>query len=296
MKIAVTTPTGQIGKRVVERLLEADAELVVLARDPAKLSADVRARADVRQGTLEDAAFVAGATAGADTLFLLIPPNYTPEDWGAWQLAIGRNAADAVRANGIRRVVLLSSAGAHRHDLGPISRLGDIERLLQAAAPDVAALRAGFFMENLLQSVPTIQEQGTIFQAVGPEVALPFVATRDLGDEAARWLMDPSWSGHVTPLVVGPQEVTLPATAGIVAEAIGRPVAFVPIPPEAVREALLGMGASESVAAGYAQMMRGLNDSSFELEPRDAITRGPTTLAEWVRTSLAPALAPALTA
>ncbi len=296
MKIVVTTPTGQIGKRVVERLLEAEVELVVLARDPAKLAAEVRARAEVRQGTLEDAAFVAGATAGADALFLLVPPHYTAREWGEWQLTVGRNAAEAVRANGIRRVVLLSSAGAHRHDLSAISRLGDIERLLQAAAPDVAALRAGFFMENLLQSLPTIQQQGAIFQPIGPDVAVPFVATRDLGDEAARVLADPSWSGHVTRLVLGPEEVTLPAAAGIVGDAVGRPVAFVPIPPEAMREALLGMGASESVATGYAQMMRGLSDSRFELEPRDAITRGPTTVAEWVRTALAPALAPALTA
>ncbi|HLL81499.1 MAG TPA: NmrA family NAD(P)-binding protein, partial [Longimicrobium sp.] len=244
----------------------------------------------------EDAAFVAGATAGADTLFLLVPPNYTPDDWEAWQLAVGRNAADAVRANGIRRVVLLSSAGAHRADLSAISRLGDIERLLQAAAPDVAALRAGFFMENLLQSVPTIRDQGSIFQALAPDAPVPFVATRDLGDEAARWLADASWSGHVTRLVLGPDEVTPTSAAGIVADAVGRPVAFVQIPPEAVREALLGMGASESVATGYAQMMRGLSDSRFELEPRDSIIRGRTTLAEWARTALAPALAPALTA
>jgi uncharacterized protein YbjT (DUF2867 family) len=292
MKIVVTTPTGQIGSRVVERLLESGNEVVVLARDPGRLPDAVRARAGVRQGTLEDADFVAEATAGADALFLLVPPSYAAEDWGAWQLSVGRAAADAVRGNGVRRVVFLSSAGAHRDDLSPISRLGDIERLLKAAAPDVAALRAGFFMENLLQSVPTIQAQGAIFQAIAPDVPVPFVATRDLGDEAARWLADPSWSGHVTHLVLGPEELTMPAAADAVAAAAGRTVAFVPVPPEAVRDALLGMGSSPSVAEGYAQMMRGLDASRFELEPREGIIRGRTTLAEWSRAALAPALAP----
>src|SRR4028119_1297471 len=108
MRTAATTPTGNVGGRVVERLLESDAEVVVLARHPERLPEAVRARAQVRQGTLEDADFVHQATAGADALFLLVPPHATTDDWEGFQLGIGRIAADAVRANGIGRVVVLS--------------------------------------------------------------------------------------------------------------------------------------------------------------------------------------------
>jgi len=41
MSIVVTTPTGHVGRRVVERLLEARADVTLLARDATRLPADV---------------------------------------------------------------------------------------------------------------------------------------------------------------------------------------------------------------------------------------------------------------
>jgi uncharacterized protein YbjT (DUF2867 family) len=292
MKIVVTTPTGQIGSRVVERLLETEAEVVVLARDPGRLAEPVRRRAEVRQGTLEDGGFVAEALRGADALFALVPPNYGAEDWAAWLLLVGENLANAVRAAGIPRVVLLSSAGAHRADLGAISRLGEIEGLLQAAAPNVFSLRAGFFMENLLGSLESIRQSGAFYMAIGNDVPVPFVATSDLGDAAARLLLDDGWSGHIVRAMYGPEDLTLPAAAEVLAREAGVPVSYVAVPAHAAREALLQMGASADVATVYAAMFQKLSELRFEREPREGALIGGTTLAEWSREVFAPALGP----
>ena len=66
MKIAVTGPTGHIGSRLVQHLLDAGADLTLLVRNPDKLSTAVRNRVRVQQGTLEDQDFVRRAVQGAD--------------------------------------------------------------------------------------------------------------------------------------------------------------------------------------------------------------------------------------
>jgi uncharacterized protein YbjT (DUF2867 family) len=288
MRIAITTPTGNIGSRVVQNLLESGADVTLLARDPSKLADNVRARATVRQGSLEDAAFVRDATAGADALFLLIPPHYTTTDWAGFQLGIGQAAADAVRANGIRRVVLLSSGGAHRDDLFAVSRLGKVERMLEDAAPDVVSLRAGFFFENFLSAIPTIGDHGAIYMSLRPDTRLAMVATHDIGDVAARWLLDASWAGHHVRGVHGPADVTPAQAAEAIGRATGREVRYVQVSEEDARQALLGSGASEHVADEYARLFTGLDVHAADREPRTSETTTPTTIEAWARETIRP--------
>lgn len=290
MRIVVTTPTGQIGSRVVERLLESGAELTVLARDPSRLPAQVRERAEVRQGSLEDADFLRQATAGAGALFLLIPPSYTTDDWEAFQLGIGRAAAEAVRANGIGRVVLLSSGGAHRDDLFAVSRLGKVERMLEEAAPNVVSLRAGFFMENFLSAVPTIADHGAIYMSLRPDLSLAMVATRDIGDVAARWLLDPSWTGHHVHAVQGAADLTPLEVAQAVGVALGREVRYVQVSEDDARQALRAMGASEHVADEYPRLFTAFNHHAHDREPRTPETTTPTPIDAWAREALVPAV------
>lgn len=288
MRIAVTTPTGNIGSRVVEKLIEAGADLTLLARDPSRLPDEVRARATVKQGSLEDADFLRDATVGADALFLLIPPTYTTDDWASFQLGIGRAAADAVRANGIRRVVFLSSGGAHRDDMFAVTRLGKVEKLLEAAAPDVVSLRAAFFMENFLSAVPTIADHGSIYMTLRPDLRLPMVATRDIGDAAARWLLDERWSGHQVRGVQGPADITPDEAARAFSAVLGRQVRYVQVSEDDARQALRGMGASEHVADEYPRLFTALDRNADDREPRTPETTTPTTIEAWAREALLP--------
>jgi uncharacterized protein YbjT (DUF2867 family) len=288
MSILVTTPTGQVGSRVARRLLDAGADVRVLVRDPARLPDDVRARADVRTGDLGDAASLRAALEGASQLFLVIPPHYAAEDFAAWQRAVARGAADAVRGAGVRRVVLLSSGGAHRDDLGPISRLGEAEALLNAAAPGVAALRAGFFFENFLSAVPAIRAFGSVFLRPAADARLPMVATADIGDAAAARLLDPAWSGHHVQGVHGPAHLTLAEATAALAAGIGRPLAYVQATDEQTRDALVQHGATPAAAADLAAMYARLGEVGMDGEPRSAETTTPTRLEDWARTRLRP--------
>ncbi len=77
--IVITTPTGQIGGRLLQILLDEtrtrDEELRVIVRDPGRLPDGVRARVDVVTGSHGDAEVVDRAFDGADAVFWLVPSN-----------------------------------------------------------------------------------------------------------------------------------------------------------------------------------------------------------------------------
>ncbi|WP_067470855.1 NAD(P)H-binding protein [Nocardia amamiensis] len=77
--IVITAPTGNIGGRLLDLLLDETTtrseELRVIVRDPAKLSDAARARVDVVTGSHGDADVVDRAFAGADAVFWLVPPD-----------------------------------------------------------------------------------------------------------------------------------------------------------------------------------------------------------------------------
>src|SRR5581483_7461053 len=170
MKIAVATPTGHIGSRVVQKLIAAHADLTLLARKPENLPTEVTKSARVVQGDLQDAAFVQRATEGSEALFWLTPPNFGAPDLRAFMLGLAENAAAAIRHNRVQRVVNVSSHGAGQPNLGAVEWIGGVEKILDGAAPNTVHLRAGSFMESLLQQIPMLK-QGTLVDASNPELA-----------------------------------------------------------------------------------------------------------------------------
>ena len=109
MKIALTAPTGNIGRKLVGELQEDGShELILLARSPSRLAEEQARGAIVVQGDLQDSAYVESATQGVDSLFWVIPPDLTTTDQPAWYRAVSASGAQAIRANAIRRVVLVS--------------------------------------------------------------------------------------------------------------------------------------------------------------------------------------------
>jgi uncharacterized protein YbjT (DUF2867 family) len=52
--IVITTPTGQIGHQVLERVLEANEPVRVIARDPSRLSPEALERVEVIEGSHGD--------------------------------------------------------------------------------------------------------------------------------------------------------------------------------------------------------------------------------------------------
>jgi uncharacterized protein YbjT (DUF2867 family) len=291
MSILVTTPTGNIGSRVTARLIEERADVSVFARKPDALPEGVRAHATVHQGDLNNTNDLIAALEGADALFFLIPPNMQTDAWRDWQRQIAKNAAEAIRQTGVDRAVMLSSIGAQRDDMGPISGLGDGEEILAEVVPNLVRLRAGYFMENFLQFAGSIAAEGAIYHAFPPEKAMPTVATVDIGNVAAELLMGDSWGGDIVRGVHGPTDLSHGEAAEIIGEALGQDVSYVQVPVEAVQGQMREMGLTDDVVANYGEMITGLTDMSRdEIEPRTDATTTATTLHDFAQRAIAPAV------
>jgi uncharacterized protein YbjT (DUF2867 family) len=71
--IVVTTPTGRIGSQLVRNLLAAGEAVRVIARDPARLAPDTRAKVEIVQGSSDDEGVLMRALDGAESMFLVVP-------------------------------------------------------------------------------------------------------------------------------------------------------------------------------------------------------------------------------
>ncbi len=290
MRIAVTTPTGHVGSRVVQLLVQAGVRPTVLLRDPGRLDPAILAHVDTQLGDLGDADFVRAATKGVDALFWVDPTDFAAADADAVTRRLGRNVTAAVTANEIARTVFQSSVGAEkRHGAGLIDGLAHVEELLDATGASVLHLRCGYFFTNLLMDLDTIRG-GTVRTTMPPDEAMPWVDPRDIGDVVAARLLSADWSGRVVQAVHGPQDLTWTRVADIVGDAIGRRIALRIESDEDVRRALLSSGVAPRTADGVIGMTSGLRVGFSPEQRRDVFTTTPTTLGAWAYANLRPAL------
>ncbi|MGP3973847.1 NmrA family NAD(P)-binding protein [Streptomyces sp. 8N114] len=290
MKIAVTTPTGHVGSRVVQLLLQAGVRPTLLVRDPARLAADVRERADVVRCDQGDGDAVVRATEGAEALFWVDPPT-GDEDPVAGYARMGANAARAVRENGIGRTVFLSSGGAElRSGAGEIDGLGRTEELLDATGATVLHLRCGFFYTNLLGEVATLREDGVLRTTLPLDHPMPWVDPRDIGDVAVARLLSGAWSGRQVQAVHGPEDLTYVQAAAVLGAVLGRPVRAERISDDDLRATLRAAGLGDKQVEGFVGMSAWMRDGFEPEDARTPLTTTPTTLGSWAWEQLRPLL------
>jgi uncharacterized protein YbjT (DUF2867 family) len=292
MKVAVNTPTGNIGRGLSERLLNAGVELVVLARNPDKVKHLADRGATVHQGDLEDSGFVIEATRGVDVLFWLTPSNYATDDYRAYQNTLGDIAAKAVKENQIARVVDLSSIGAHLGGgNGPIAGLGDVEKKLEKTDAHVTHLRPGFFMENYFLSAETIAAQNSVFLPIQGGVKMAMIAADDIAKAATERILDKTWTGQSMIELVGPSEETFDSAAKIVGTALGREINHVTTTVEQTRDELTGMGVPSGTADLFLEMYRAFDAGTIIPEAPATVKVASTTLRTFAEQTFVPALA-----
>jgi uncharacterized protein YbjT (DUF2867 family) len=292
-RIAVTTPTGHVGSRVIRLLLQAGVRPTLLLRDPSRLDREFSGHVEIRKGDLGDADFVVAATREVDSIFWVDPTNYAAPDPNAESARLGGNLAAAVTTNRIAHTVFQSSVGAEkRHGAGLIDGLAHIEEQLDATGTNVLHLRCGYFFTNLLDSLDSLRG-GVLSTAMAPEATMPWVDPRDIGDIVAARLLAADWSGRLVQAVHGPADLTWPEVASILSAACGRPIELAVVSDEDLDATLLSAGMNNAAAAGIVGMTSGLRDDFRPEQPRSVLTTTPTTLGAWAYAELCPQLASA---
>ncbi len=295
MKIAVTTPTGHVGSTVVDFLLEfgGGIRVTMLGRRPTKLKESLRRGAEMAVGSQDDADYLIKATYGADALFWATPPGYGSDNVRAFQNRLGKAAARAIRANGIPRVVNLSSIGAESSSgVGPVNGLHDVEDMLDEASTNITHLRPGFFFENLLWQLDSIRRGNKISMPISGSRRFPMIASRDVGRVAAARLASRGWVGHFISELHGPADFSMDEVADVLSHALGRKIAYSKCSPQEARRALIENAVSENAADLMIELYDALDTGRLRpQEPRSPRTTTSTTLAEFARDVMHPQVA-----
>jgi uncharacterized protein YbjT (DUF2867 family) len=281
--------SGNTGSIIADSLLSKGKKVRVVGRDAGRLQRFVRQGAEAFMGDVSDAAALTKAFSGARAAYLLLPPIASREDQERESDAI----AKAVTESGLRYAVHLSSYGAHVPEgTGPVTGLHSSEQKLNAISGlNVLHLRAAYFMENNLAAISMIQEMGIFGHALLPDLKLPMTATPDVGDYAARRLLDLDFSGKQTRELLGERDLSMAEATAMIARGIGKPdLRYVQFPYGQVQQVLEQMGMSPKKAAVYIEMFKAINAGVLAaLEPRSPENTTPTSFEQFVEDVFAPA-------
>src|ERR1700688_1432363 len=261
--------SGNTGSIVANSLLSAGKKVRVVGRDSGRLQRFVDKGAE--------------AFSGARAAYLMLPPAKSREE----QERDSDGIAKAVEQSGLRYAVHLSSYGAQvAEGAGPVSGLHSSEQKLNAIEGlNVLHLRAAYFMENNLAAIGMIHHIGIFGNALLPDVKLPMVATRDVGNYAAQRLLDLDFSGKQTREVVGERDLSMTETTAVIARGIGKPdLRYQQFPYDQVQQVLIQLGVPPKGAAMYIEMYKAINAGVLvPLEPRSKENTTATSIEQFVQ-------------
>nr|HEX4318731.1 NmrA family NAD(P)-binding protein [Kofleriaceae bacterium] len=283
---AITGVTGNTGKHVALALLAAKQPVRVVLRDAAK-AADWKSRgAEVAIADVGDEAALAGALAGTQGAYVLLPP----PAWGHGGLVADRAAKIAAIAGAVKRakpaqVVMLSSIGADQPaGTGPILDLRRLEAALTDTGVPTTFLRAAFFMDNWGSMLKGAVDGGALYYGAVDGKPFAQVATEDIGRTAAALLREAPPRGTRVVELAGPADYTFSDVAAALSKVAGKPVKAVTVPIAAVVQSLVGMGAHQEFADGMGELTDGLNKGLLQFHRVDR--RGDVTLDSKLRSLL----------
>jgi len=285
----ITGATGHTGQVVAEKLLAAGKEVKAISRSRENLQALEEKGAVATVGDLQDQAFMEEAFKDAEGVYAMIPPKFDAEDFRNYQKEVAENITQAVQKHQVPYVVTLSSYGAHNEQgAGVVSGLYPLEQKLNALEGiNVTHIRAGYFYENFFASIPVIKQQGVLggFPIRG-DVEMAMVHTRDIGSVAADLLLNKDFSGKQVIYLGHEKLYSLNEAAAILGKAIGKEdLGYVAFPSEGAKQAMVGMGMSESLAENYVEFSEAASAGKlYEDDGAGKFVHSPTSLEEFSKT------------
>jgi uncharacterized protein YbjT (DUF2867 family) len=269
-KTLVIGANGTVGSELV-RLLAGRGHQVLKATSKAVTDPAHEVHVNLVTGTGLPQAF-----AGVEQAFLLAPPGYTNQD----ELLIP--AIDTAKAQGVRKLVLMSAMGANADESAPL-RKAEVHLLKSGVASNI--IRPNWFMQNFNTFwIKGILEHGKIFLPVAKAKG-SFIDARDIAAVAAQLLSSDAFNNQEFDLT-GSVALDHDAVAQVLSKETGKSISFEDIPPDAMRSGLLQAG----VPAPYAEfllLILGYFKAGYSERTTDAVQtilgRAPRTLEQYAK-------------
>lgn len=264
--ILITGATGNVGREALGLLSGRGREVVAVTRDPA--GAPPLGRARVVGGDPSRPETLRPVLTGVESI--LISPR-------AVSGAVPELLALAAE-HGVRRVVLLSAATV-AHPAGDprfVEEFKVVEDAVRDSGLEWTILRCTDFDSNSLAWAPQIRTTGIVRGAYATAVTSP-IHERDVAAVAVA-AIESDHAGQ-TYLLTGPQPLSQLDKVRIIGEAIWEPLSFQELPPDVVRQAMLGQGLPAEIPdrllgslADYAERPGPSSDTVEQILGRPALT------------------------
>lgn len=247
--ILITGATGTNGIEIVKQLSRSGVRCRALVRNLQKAAMLTNfLGVEIVQGDLAYPESFVGALPGIDKALLC-------SSIGPEMAVVQGNFIQAAKRAGIRHVVKFSGMGADVHSDWRFLRWhGEAEKELENSGLAFTHLQPNQFMQVYLRFQHSIASEGKFYAASRDSRVSP-VDVRDIAVVAAAVL---TGSGHEGKkyVITGPEALSYADVAEKISAAIGKKVAYVDVPLEAAKKALLDGGAPDWFADGQTEQFR----------------------------------------
>ncbi len=277
--IVVTGATGNVGRELVRRLVEAGEPVTAVARHVTGVPDGVRAVA----ADLTDPDSLRPALDGADALFLMLPGDVLEA-----RDSVPKVVALA-RLSGVRRVVLLTSqsAASRSESAGHGHRVLEFEEDVRQSGLEWTIVRPGGIASNAFAWAERIRT-GRTMAAPFAEIGLPLVDPDDIAAVAAAVLREPAAHRGQIYELTGPELVSPRQIAAAIGAALGEPVEFVEQTREQARAQMLTF-MPEPVVDGTLAILGAPNERELRISPdvENVLGRRPNPFSAWAERNVA---------
>lgn len=269
--ILVTGATGNVGRPLIDHLLEAGVAVRAVTRRPeaAQFPRGVEAIASARDGIDGVSEVFLNSRALGDELATI---------------------AGLARRSGVSRLVALSAINADDDFSRQPSRFrGDrnleVEQCAVESGLEWVSLRPTVFASNFIGMwAPQIQS-GDVISGPYAEASTAPIADADISAVAAHALVTDDLVGQKVPLT-GPQALTNTELVDVIGGVLGRPLRYQEVPPDLVRQRFVGLGFGSEFADAYMGLLEStLTEPALVTHDVEKILgRKATTFADAIRT------------
>jgi (4-alkanoyl-5-oxo-2,5-dihydrofuran-3-yl)methyl phosphate reductase len=273
MTYLVTGATGEVGSRVVQRLLNRNIRPQILARNEAKARRLFGEQVDVFTGDLSEPASFRKALKGIEVLFLVnVGPEIPQRDEVAALLA---------KEMGVKKIVKLSSLDVeHGLAIGVWHERG--EAAIRGAGVPFTFVRPTGFMSNLLAWSHAIKTERVVRSSTA-DGRRPFIHSEDIAAVSVEALITDAYIGQVIS-ITGPDALTFGEVTAIIAEAIGQSLKYESISDEEARERYAKVSGSPEETEAHVALWIAIRQGRLARVTRDVeriLGRAPIALGQW---------------
>ncbi|KQM77021.1 NAD-dependent dehydratase [Pedobacter sp. Leaf216] len=284
MKIIITGSLGNISRPLATTLISKGQKVTVISSNPEKSAEITQLGAEAAIGSVSDENFLIDTFKGADLVYLMVPPDFSVNDFRAYIKSIGQHYANAVKAAGVNKVVLLSSIGAHlAHGTGPIAGLHDVEQIFSGLENlDVLTLRPGFFYNNFYANIDLIKHMGIIGSNYEADQSIVLVDPKDIAAAAAEKIAE-GFNGRSI-LYIASDKRKLKEVASAIGTAIGKAdLPWVAFDDTQAYDGMVGAGLPSEIAKNYVEMGNAISSGILweDFEAKNITPKGKIKLEDF---------------